>query len=304
LRPSPEGASLDHAQLQGASLDFAKLQGASLDLAQLQGASLKEARLFGASLNEAQLQGASLDDAQLQGAALKDAELQSGSLDRARLQGAWLDGAHLQGASLYAANLQGASLKKVFAWRTDARNANWQDTFVVGAETSPVGWAAESFNKLKQLVAEQLPEGDKRRGAMERIMSRLDPAKGLEKENEMGNVWEAQARSSPIPEIYEKRLAKLWQEIGCEADGAPYVLSRTARSLDGHVSSLCRAKPTAARARKSLPRRGALPRRARSHRGREGKAQRNPRPPSAARAEARHDIAFWRTKLKRLGQGD
>jgi hypothetical protein len=33
-----------------------------------------------------------------------------------------------------------------------------------------------------------------------------------------------QARSSPAPEAYEKRLAELWQETGCAAEGAPYVL--------------------------------------------------------------------------------
>ena len=35
----------------------------------------------------------------------------------------------------------------------------------------------------------------------------------------MTKVWEAKARSSPAVEVYEKRLAKIWQEIGCAAEG-------------------------------------------------------------------------------------
>jgi hypothetical protein len=58
---------------------------------------------------------------------------------------------------------------------------------------------------------------------MKRI-EKLDPAKALEGEAEMAKVWEAQARSSPATDVYEKRLAGIWQEIGCSAEWAPYVV--------------------------------------------------------------------------------
>jgi hypothetical protein len=46
----------------------------------------------------------------------------------------------------------------------------------------------------------------------------------LEGEDDMAKVWEAQARSSPTLEVYEKHLAEIWREIGCVGEGAPYVI--------------------------------------------------------------------------------
>jgi hypothetical protein len=42
----------------------------------------------------------------------------------------------------------------------------------------------------------------------------------------MAEVWKARANSSPAREVYEKRLAELWRNTGCAADGAPYVIRR------------------------------------------------------------------------------
>jgi Pentapeptide repeats (8 copies) len=215
-----QGALLFRAQLQGASLSWADLQGAWLSWADLQGASLTDAELRGAWLEFAQLQGASLDRAQLQGASLVYAQLQGASLDFAQLQGASLSWADLQGALLEGAQLRGALLTNAAAWRADARKAVWQDTFVVGTKTGPEQWSVESFGKLKQLIAEKVPEDDLRSRAMDRIMSRLDPSKPLEGEDEMAKVWEEKARSFPTM----KRLAEIWRETGCASQGAPYVL--------------------------------------------------------------------------------
>jgi Pentapeptide repeats (8 copies) len=239
------GASLDAAQLQGATLNFAKLQGASLDGTQLQGAGLAAAHLQGASLDHAQLQGALLDGAHLQGASLDGAQLQGALLDRARLQGASLDRAELQGASLDKAELQGASFAYVCVWRADARQAAWKDTRVARPETGlkanrsyECDWTAASFAALKQLIAEKVPEGDNKRAAMERIERRLDPTKALEGEDEMAKVWAA-ARESvpPTPEAYEKSLAGQWRELGCAAEGAPYVLHALIARLSSADSS-------------------------------------------------------------------
>jgi uncharacterized protein YjbI with pentapeptide repeats len=259
-----QGASLNRAQLQGASLDGAQLQGASLDGAQLQGAVLEFAHLQGASLSAAfaeakphlkhakfseplgsALLSAEFDGAQLQGASLVGAQLQGASLDGAQLQGASLDGAQLQGASLDQAELQGTSLTNVCAWRADAQNAFWNDTRVVAPHTgakdeSPdkdrkCNWTAASFEELKKLIGELVPEGNLRRAATERIEQALDPTKALEGEDEMAKVWSARATSSPNPKVYERRLAQQWRKTGCAAEGAPYALRQLIVALSGRL---------------------------------------------------------------------
>jgi hypothetical protein len=99
-------------------------------------------------------------------------------------------------------------------------------------------WTAASFAALKQLIAEKVPEGDNKRAAMERIERRLDPTKALEGEDEMAKVWAA-ARESvpPTPEAYEKSLAGQWRELGCTAEGAPYVLHALIARLSSADSS-------------------------------------------------------------------
>lgn len=234
---------LDGAQLQGASLDHARLQGVSLNGAQLQGASLFDARLLGASLFDAQLQGASLEKAELQGAVLFHAQLQGALLLDAQLQGASLDWAEFQGALFSEARLQGATLRNVCAWRADAQEAIFEDTRVAAPETGAkeqsssyegrhCNWPAASFEELKALIAAQVPEGDLRRVATERIKRRLDPTKALEGEDAMAKVWAARASSSPTQEVYEKSFARQWRNSGCAADGAPYVLRALLSRLD------------------------------------------------------------------------
>ncbi len=85
-------------------------------------------------------------------------------------------------------------------------------------------WTAGSFEALKRLIAEEAPEGDTKRAAMERIEQRLDPAKDLEGEEGMAEVWADRESASPAPEVYEKSLAEQWHKTGCAADGAPYVV--------------------------------------------------------------------------------
>jgi uncharacterized protein YjbI with pentapeptide repeats len=283
-----QGASLNGARLQGASLVGAQLQGASLDFAQLQGASLYEAQLQGASLNSAQLQGVSLDNIPLQGASLNNAELQGASLSRdqlqcsslqgSELQGARLDNAKLQGASLDYAELQGAylfnaqltyaSFLNVFVWRAYARAADFKGARVAaliigpkyhcnGTEPPPPGsdpiypfcdWTTDSFEKLRNLIAELVPNGYYQEKAMDRIKG-LDLNKHFEAEEEMTKIW---ADISPAPDAYknfaeqipassstspayEKGIAAQWQATGCASEGAPYVLRALLGRLDGNA---------------------------------------------------------------------
>jgi hypothetical protein len=223
------------AQLGRASLSEVQLQGAWLMLAQLQGAWFYNAQLQGASLNYTQLQGAFLDGAQLQGA----------SLNKAQLQGAWLDYAQLQGASFVG----------VCAWRADARQATWKDTRVAHPETGPEAdkipecdWTAASFVALKRLIVEEIPEGDTKSATWKRIEQRLDPTKALEGEDEMAKIWAVQANSSPAPEVYEKSRAGQWRELGCAAEGAPYVLHALIVQLSFPRFSPFRDKSDAAKA--------------------------------------------------------
>jgi uncharacterized protein YjbI with pentapeptide repeats len=231
-----ENAHFAAAQLQGASLWFAELQGTELNYALLQGASVTFARLQGASLHRAQLQGAVLDSAQLQGSTLDQAQLQGASLKGAQLQGASLDGARLQGASLGAfqliwridyAQLQGASFVDVCVWRADARQAAWVDTRVELPKADSIrecNWTAASFAALKQFIAEVIPEGARKRDAVDRIEKSLDPDKAHEGEDEMAKIWANRESESPTPEAYVKSLAGQWRELGCAPEGAPYVL--------------------------------------------------------------------------------
>ena len=245
-------AHFDNAQLQGAVLVLAQLQGASLDNTQLQDASLDGAQLQGALLDNTQLQGARLAHTQLQGASLATAWLQGALLDYAQLQGALLDYAQLQGASLNGAQLQGASFVDACVWRADARQAAWKDTRVELSKANKIhecDWTAASFAELNKLIAEKVPPKGKyepvqgldvvgeevplnnMHAAMVRIEQRLDPTKALEGENEMAKIWAARERETPAPEVYAKSLAGQWRELGCAAEGAPYVLPGLIRQL-------------------------------------------------------------------------
>jgi hypothetical protein len=193
---------LDGAQLQ--VLNSVQLQGVSLNSVQLQGASIEFAQLQAAALHGAQLQGALLDGAQLQGASLNSVQLQGASLFRAQLQGALLE----------SAQLQGASFVDVCVWRADARQAAWQDTRVVRRETDPkeanvheCDWTVDSFAALKRLITVEVSEGVEKFAAMARIERRLNPAKALEGEKEMAEIWAAREGMSPTPEAYAKTLA-------------------------------------------------------------------------------------------------
>ena len=236
-----QGASLEKAHLEGAYLGFAQLQGASLKDADLQGADLRLAMLQGADLTFAQLQGATLDFAELRGADLAWAEFQGASLKNANLQGAGLEGAQLQGATLDGAQLQGAFLRHVFVWRADVRNASAEGARINKVETRPkkpcsdnaiVGcdWA-DTLDTLKLFFEQEVPKGAMRDENLARLMHNLDPMKPLDVEDEIEKRWAALQVSSPDPDLYAQRLAQLWRQIGCAADGAPFVLSNLAKFM-------------------------------------------------------------------------
>jgi uncharacterized protein YjbI with pentapeptide repeats len=231
------GASLVGAQLQGAALQHARFEGASLNGAQLEGAGLAGARFQGAWLDSAQLQGAWLSLAQLQGATLTRAQLEAADLRGAQLQGAALDHAQLQGARLaeppypaLAANLQGASLDHVFVWRADVQAPQVAGARVIAPEIGPkyqgldcpvsqtCDWSPDTFAALQRLF-DDIPRILDRQGPLSRI-AKLNPAEKLDWNRQ---TWIDLGQQSP-PQDYEKILAEILRQTGCDASGAPYVI--------------------------------------------------------------------------------
>jgi hypothetical protein len=75
---------------------------------------------------------------------------------------------------------------------------------------------------LKQLIEQQVPESDRRDGALKRIAV-LDPAKPLPEEEAWAKRWaDLAAASSPSREDYDKGLAKWLRATSCDARGAPF----------------------------------------------------------------------------------
>jgi hypothetical protein len=190
----------------------------------LRGRHLEGAVLIAAHLRKVDLTGAQLQGAELMAADLREANLDCVGIDNkvcTQLQDASLDRAQLQGASLYRAQLQGASLAEASVWRVDVRDAVIEGARVTDARSSPL--SAVSFEELRRLITEQVPEGKHRHDALEGI-ERLDPTAILEEEDEMAKAWAAFETSSPALTAYEKLLAQQLRETGCAAEGAPYVL--------------------------------------------------------------------------------
>jgi len=180
------------------------------------------------------LQGASPTSAEM--LSLTSAQLQGASLNGAQLQGASLVNTQLQGASLVGAQLQGAALIKVFTWRADARERNGEGTLVSGPENQPryhmlgcafepwgCDWSSGAFAELKQLITRQVPEGDRRDKALNRIAI-LDPAKASWTQQQEEKVWTDLARSSPSAEVFIKNFTVKLKEMGCDANLGPYVI--------------------------------------------------------------------------------
>ena len=252
-----QGATLAYTQLQGAWLQEARLGGASLFEAHLEGAALGEAGLQGGALVDTQLQGADLSSAQLQGADLRNAELQGASLQSAGLQAALLDDAQLQGADLSSAQLQDASLNQAFVWRTKPPSESGVKGALIrssetrakyagldclpprpsaqnsdgSAEKGPYcDWSEAYYAALKSLIERHVPEGDRR----DRALKSIDPlGQPLYIEDEVSaKGWRDLEKFSPSPEAYRKRVADGLKTIGCNANGAPYVMAGLIRQLD------------------------------------------------------------------------
>jgi uncharacterized protein YjbI with pentapeptide repeats len=238
-----QGASLSGAQLQGATFLGAKLQGSNLNYAQLQGSVLFGApSLQGASLVGAQLQGAWLDGAQLQGANLDQAELEGAALEGAQLQGASLVGTQLQGVYLWGARLDGALLRRDYVWRT-GRPSNATGAFIDAPVPEPkysgvdcpnlCEWSGTSYAALKSLIENSVRSGDRDKALQQiAILERPPYVADASSAKAWTDFAEQSARS---PSSYFSALEKTLKEIGCAADGAPYVISGLIRPVFHNV---------------------------------------------------------------------
>jgi len=238
-----QGANLDDAQAQGVGFPAVQLQGASFNGTQLQGTNLVFAGLQGAFFYQAQLQGASLYKAQLQGAELSSTDLKGASLYQAQLLGASLIGTQLQGASLVDASLEGASLRHIDVWRTYPPS-NTTGTFVDAPETGPkysglncaageCDWSEPSYAALKSLIENSVPAGPQRNQALRQIATLEEPPYGADEAS--AKAWTDLAKESARSAgSYFDTLAKKLKEIGCAADGAPYVIGGLVRRISAN----------------------------------------------------------------------
>jgi uncharacterized protein YjbI with pentapeptide repeats len=230
-----QGASLARAQLQGANFMMAQMQGATLDQAQLQGAALIGAQLQGAALIGAQLQGANLDEAQLQGAVLEYAQLQGASLNNAQLQGAFLAQPPHFPYLGNDARLDGASLRHTYVWRTYPP-ANPNGAFVSAPDPGPkyifldcpageCDWSEKSYAALKSLIEDSV---GLRNEALQHIGTLEKPP--YVANDDVTEAWTNLAKGAErSSDAYFNTLARMLKEIGCAADGAPYVISSLMR---------------------------------------------------------------------------
>jgi uncharacterized protein YjbI with pentapeptide repeats len=212
-----EGAIFESADLRKINLENAYLQGASLLHAKLQGAQFYNANLDGAELYQAKLQGASLNLVRLNGAGLSGAELQGAYADGAELEGAELTEAKLQGASFKDAQLQGASFLKSSSAGTNMRNvALWRTSF---DENSPApvykesvnerGLKLEEFVTLKANIVKEVPDGEQRAKALNRIEV-LNP--------DMSGNTTSLRQAAATGGVADKALKENLQSLACSDD--------------------------------------------------------------------------------------
>lgn len=136
---------------------------------------------------------------------------------------------------LTGAHLQSASLRGTFVWRADARTADSTDARVKGVESQPkfVNGRGEvhdwSLSDLKTCMGQEVPENILTQ--MTQMELRLNPETHLDEEKQIAEHWQ-KLQLLYAPDDYAAKLAKIWWQIGCSIDGAPYVLAGMIRTLN------------------------------------------------------------------------
>ncbi len=242
-RAALHGSWFDNTWMTGAVLDNAQMQGVSLFRARLEAASLAGANLQGAAIAGAQLWGTLLNGAQLQGVSLAGADLRGVSLAGADLRGANLAEAYLQGASFQGANLAGASLKGAVVWRTDFRSIKAEKPgvrvveAVKASDPSCKGLDRErcaapvDVQAIHRAIDRYVLDGEVKDLMLGRLRPNLDPDRPAPGEGEIKASDALVENPAGTQIVHERELHKLWKELGCAADGAPFVLASFVHTL-------------------------------------------------------------------------
>lgn len=95
-------------------------------------------------------------------------------------------------------------------------------------------WTKANFDDLIAEIKQSVPEGRARDAAMQRLDPRLNPDTDKPPANEavMRAWWKELNMPKSAVADYEAERAKHWQQTGCSAAGAPYVVARLTQSLD------------------------------------------------------------------------
>jgi hypothetical protein len=91
-------------------------------------------------------------------------------------------------------------------------------------------WPTESLNSLKGSIRQQIPSGWRLDAALMRLDRGLDPTKPLVGETQMAERRAKIESSSADPTTVRAEQAKLFRELGCALEGAPYVLTGLIRN--------------------------------------------------------------------------
>jgi len=184
----------------------------------------------------------------LEGASLRRARLQAADLRKAHLQGASLDDAQLQGVAIEGALLQNASLKHAFLWRvraparesvsgaaivTPATEPKYRGLDCPIERQEPCDWSRKQFEDLKDLIKQCFPQGDWRKETLRRIEpAHLKDGNEDLAEAEAWDELEKQSQMDFNTYPYPDRLVEMLKDIGCNASGAPFVISGLIGQLD------------------------------------------------------------------------
>jgi uncharacterized protein YjbI with pentapeptide repeats len=203
-----EGAVFPDAHLRNADFTGVQLAGAKFWNADLREAKFGCAPHFGPC---AQLQGAEFDGAQLQGANLSVADLEDASLISAHLEGANLRRVNLERATLDYAKLQGASLNEA-----NLRGVSIKWAQLQGADLSDAD------------ILVDVAGADLRGAFVKGANLNLDPELGAK----LSSTQTMDALEKRDDESLDPAELRILEEVGCAADGAPYVIEGITSQLD------------------------------------------------------------------------
>ena len=95
----------------------------------------------------------------------------------------------------------------------------------------PCLWSAAEYDELRKMMTKSNETSADSAPWIARLahdtaarIARLDPASGLEEEAAMAKGWTALEKASPPELAYVQKRAERLGDIGCAAEGAPYVI--------------------------------------------------------------------------------